>query len=282
MLNNLNILSEVSPRGDALCLLDADYLAYLVGGVSQNKQRDEKIIGQEYVCVNEEKDTWVYVDPIHLVHWRIDNEIEKIKRDLFTTEIEVWLTPEHGNFREKVAVSKKYKGQRSKIKPYWQKECREYMLRLGAFMSVDCEADDMVCTRQRECMQEGRPSIITGPDKDLLNMYGDHWNPTKKKRTWVTWEEAAFNFYGQMITGDPVDNIPGIKGRGKVLNEILLKESDNLEDYIELVMEAYIDNNHTMAYFLEQGRLLHMRRKIGEMWSIDYDWEEGYRELNQY
>ena len=44
----------------------------------------------------------------------------------------------------------------------------------------------------------------------------------------------------------------------------------------EEVLLAYEGRGHDMKYFLEQGQLLHMRRREGEMWHIDYDWEEGY------
>lgn len=284
----LNTAPEVAPRGASpLLLLDADYLAYMVGGISQSKDKDPSVTDQEYVCNDKDRDLWVWVDPIDLVHWRVDNEIEKIKDRFQTTSMEVWLTPDEGNFRYSVAVSRPYKGKRSSVRPVRYGTIRNYLLEVhGAQVADGCEADDMVCTRQMDCFRDGTRSVIVGPDKDLKCMFGAHYNPRKDIEEWITWEEAALNFYGQMITGDTVDNIPGCPGRGVVYWQKILNRCEHLtgwplvETIADEVREAYRSKGMDFDYFNEQADLLHMRRRLNEEWYDDYHWSDGY--VDQY
>ncbi len=289
---------EVAPRGAVpLILLDADYLAYMIGGISQAADRNPDTKGQRHICVDEETDRWVWVDPIELVHWRIDNEIDKLKDKFGSDSIEVWLTPHEGNFRYDVAVSRPYKSGRSSPRPFYYQAIREHLLHSHqATVALGCEADDMVCTRQMDVFLKGSTdSVIVGPDKDLKCMFGRHYDPRKDIEEWITWEKAALNFYGQMITGDSVDSIPGCKGRGPKFWEGLKADfeheydimpltiqasQDLIQNLHESVWQAYYTKGHDMAYFLEQANLLHMRRTIQESWHVDYDWERGYLSIN--
>lgn len=275
---------EVAPRGADLCLLlDADYLAYMVGGISQSKDRNWDIKGQERVCLDEEKDVWVWADPLPLIEWRVDNEIDKLKDRLQSDNIEVWLTPDEGNFRYEVAQTRAYKSGRTGIRPYHYQAVRDYLLSVHqAEVAVECEADDMVATRQMDHFKKLEKSVIVSNDKDLKGMFGRIYIPRTDELSWITWEEAALHFYGQMITGDSVDSIPGCKGRGpKFWDKIVsmyshMSGEELVYNISEEVLLAYEDKGHDHNYFIEQGQLLHMRRDYHEMWHPDYDWEEGY------
>jgi len=268
---------------DVLLLVDSDFIPYMIGNISQNDVRPAGIQGQELVCVDEDNDKWQWLDPHDLVMWRVDNEIDKLKDKYRTDNVEVWLTPNgKENFRYEVAVSRPYKSGRTSPRPIYYDKIREHLLHTHqGKMAVGCEADDMVCTRQYSVMQEGGDSIIVGKDKDLRCMFGRHYHPGHDEETWLTWQEAAFNFYGQMITGDSVDSIPGCKGRGPAFFNTLKKQvRGDVEALHEAVCDAYERKGHDLQYFLEQARLLHMRRREGEMWNMDYDWEEGYVDIN--
>jgi len=265
---------------DSLILVDADYLCYLIGAISQDKRQDQDIQDQEFVCIDTEKDSWVWADPIELVHWKVDNELDKLKDRFFSDNIEVWLTPHVGNFRYDIAVSKPYKSARNSVKPYHYKTVRQYMMdEHGAEVALGCEADDMVCTRQMDSFLTGSAdSVIVGPDKDLQNMFGLHYDPRKDIEKWLTWEQSATHFYTQMITGDSVDSIPGLPGRGiKHVEHLLSLANGDTEVFINMVHESYYEKGYDEPYFLEQGQLLHMRRRVDEMWDFDYDWEYGYQ-----
>lgn len=285
MIGALYTAPEVSPRGDSLLLIDADYLAYMIGGISQSKDKDNTTKGQQYVCLDEETDRYVWVDPIELVHWRVDNELDKIKDSKRSDNSELWLTPSSGNFRVELAVTKPYKGGRSSVRPYHYQAIRDYLVSSHqAQVAEGCEADDMVCTRQMDSFNEGKTdSIIVGIDKDLLCMFGNHYNPRKDEHVWMTWWESAIKFYGQMITGDQVDAIPGCRGRGIAFwNKILSAHDGNprargkVQAIALDVISAYQGKGHDFEYILEQGNLLHMRREIDQAWDINFDWEKGY------
>lgn len=264
---------------ESLLLIDSDYFAYMVGAISQSPTRDTDIRDQEYVCIDEDTETMAWVDPLPLVHWRIDNEFDKIKDTLQSDNIEPWLTPDKGNFRTEVAVSRPYKGGRTGRRPYHYQAIRDYMVHThGAKMAVGCEADDMVCTRQMEMFikDRGHESIIVGVDKDLFCMFGAHFNPRKEELYILDWQDSATEFYYQMIVGDRTDNIPGCKGRGEAFFDKLNQRCSTIEDLAMGVYDAYMEKGHDDDYFVEQGQLLHMRRFEGEMWHPYYPWEYGY------
>lgn len=72
------------------------------------------------------------------------------------------------------------------------------------------ETDDYVAS----FIKQTPDSFIVSPDKDLLGLEGNHYNP--KKNEWVyTADSAAINnFWCSMICGDTVDNIKGLPGKG--------------------------------------------------------------------
>ena len=67
-------------------------------------------------------------------------------------------------------------------------------------------------------------------------------------------------FYSQMLTGDSVDNIPGLRGCGPAKAYKVLKDCKNEQDLFEAVQweyEAQLKDDW-QEYMLEQGQLLWM------------------------
>ena len=269
-------------------LLDADYLSYMIGFICQSKEKDESVSGQ----IQEDDGMWVY--PIDLVKYKVDHEIDKLK-DKFASDImQCYLTPLSGNFRNALGSdTHPYKGGRSSTKPHRYDDIRSHLMEShGATMMDTLEADDVVAIRQRECHRDGIPSVIISNDKDLLGMYGYNFNPRTKYLHWRDPCDAAYNFYMQMVTGDRVDNIPGIPGVGpkgwkKVIDIINDNFHTGLSDfdpneYINYlhrtVMEMYLDKNCTVDYIVKQGQMLHMKRDANENWNLYYDYYAGYNE----
>jgi 5'-3' exonuclease len=71
-------------------------------------------------------------------------------------------------------------------------------------------------------------------------------------------------FYKQVLTGDRVDNIPGLKGIGDKKAEKILGEAKTEQDLFTAVLAAYDDDILRMT---EMAQLLWIRRKEGEMWT---------------
>ena len=169
-----------------------------------------------------------------------------------------------GNFRDDIYPQ--YKGHRDPMsRPIHEKEIREYLLGRGAIVVNKEEVDDRVSWLQ--CAAERETTSIVSVDKDLNNTAGWHYNYDNNVEYLITPAEADLNFWRQMVTGDRTDNIPGIKGCGKVRAATMLPEELPYPDMEEIVWEAYQAAGHDVDYFTLQGRLLWMRRKQNEMWT---------------
>ena len=167
------------------------------------------------------------------------------------------------NFRNEVAVTAPYKGNRKAAKPKHYDLLRDYMQKSWGFVMIeDQEADDAIGIAAYE-HQVGEYCICS-IDKDLDMLRGDHFNFVKNERYFITEEQGIKNFYKQILMGDRVDNIIGIKGIGTVKAERLLKECKSEKEMYLTVLEAYDGNEERV---LENGRLLWIRRQSNQMWT---------------
>jgi 5'-3' exonuclease len=66
-----------------------------------------------------------------------------------------------------------------------------------------------------------------------------------------------------LLTGDGVDNIPGLKGIGPKKAAKILKDCVTEQELYKAVLEAYDGN---VEYLTEQGQLLWLRREKGQLW----------------
>lgn len=167
------------------------------------------------------------------------------------------------NFRTEIAKTAPYKGNRKAPKPKHYDALREYLLKDWEFELVEGqEADDAIGIRAYELDPE-EFSICT-IDKDLDMIRGNHYNFVKDLFYDVTEEEALFNFYKQILTGDRVDNIIGLKGIGDVKAKRILEECKSEKEMYLAVLEAYEGNEERV---LENAQLLWIRREVNQVWS---------------
>lgn len=167
------------------------------------------------------------------------------------------------NYRHDIAKTVPYKGNRVLEKPRHLGIIREYMISAWAFsVQEEQEADDAVSIRAYELGEEDY--IICSIDKDLNNVRGWHYDFGKNIKYHVTEEQALKNFYTQLLTGDRVDNVPGLKGIGPKKAEKILDGCSTEEELYKAVLEAY-DNN--VEYLTEQGQLLWLRREKNQLWT---------------
>ena len=221
-------------------LIDADYLIYGVGFASE--EDSEKFAKSRLV---ETLEDLVY---IHL------------KADSY----EAFLTGKN-NYRYEIAKTVPYKGNRKDAKkPKHYDALRDCMItRLGAVVVDGQEADDEVAIRMTK---EPDQYLLVGVDKDLRQIPGWHHNPVKAKTEYINDFEAYKNFATQLLTGDRVDNIPGLLGVGPVKAAKTLKEAKTKEELLRAVWKVYQEKEHGIEYLTEQGQLLWLRRYEGELW----------------
>jgi len=182
--------------------------------------------------------------------------------DLEVDDYEGWLTDGSNNYRRKIAKTLPYKGQRSTDKPVHYEAIRDYLQSNWGFkMETEQEADDAIGIRATELAGEG---IICTIDKDLDNIPGPHYNFVKRIRYDVSEQQAIRNFYRQILTGDRIDNVEGLKGIGPVKADRILGEGTySVQDLYRRVVEAYGGDTERV---IENARLLWIRTKPNEIW----------------
>lgn len=172
-----------------------------------------------------------------------------------------------GNFREKIATIKPYKGNRDpNHKPKYYKEIREYLVkRYRAEVVEGMEADDMLGITQWKFPDKS--TVICSIDKDLKMIPGYHFNPRTQQFFYQTIDEANMFFLWQMMVGDATDNIPGINGIGpKKADKVIEKAQGNFDIVRSVVQDMYQKQygDKWQAAWDEVAQLLWMRRKEGE------------------
>lgn len=235
--------------------------------------------------------------PWPFIQSRIQGRIDKIVQDTEADEYQLYLTSDDkSNFRYDIATIREYKGNRKDVeKPYWYTHIRNFLVDYrGAIEVFGQEADDAISIAQYkdyyrckkiedssdifEDLRSGfiyaaelTDTVICSKDKDLLMVPGYHYNWAKPEEG-VWWQDeipALRSFYCQLVTGDPVDNIPGLYGVGaksKLIADIKCMDSEC--DMLNRVYEEYVKRFGAYAeqFITENGRLLWMRRKEGELW----------------
>lgn len=224
----------ISSELPKVALIDADVIVYRVAFASEEEEED--------ICLARAKE---------LI-------FEIVYTELNCDDYKAYITG-RGNFREVVATTAPYKGNRKDFqRPKHYHALREYLQRLGAELVEGQEADDAIAIQA----QEGHYWIVS-IDKDFDQVPGWHYNFVKKEKYYVTEEEGLRNFYTQILTGDRVDNIIGIKGIGPVKAEKILKDCTTEREYYDACVKAYDGN---IARVTENGVLLWLRRYPNQLW----------------
>ena len=223
---------------NATALIDGDILVYRVG-FSTNEPDEEKFAIS-----------------------RMGNFVDRLIRLEGIETYEGYLTGKN-NYRSEIATEQAYKGNRKDArKPVHYDSLREYLISKWGFTVVDGqEADDAMGIKAYELPEDS--SCIMTIDKDLDMIRGWHYNFVKEDLYYVTEKEAIKNFYIQILTGDRVDNIPGIKGIGPVKARKILENCTTEKSLFKAVSEKY---DHDIDKLTERGRLLWIRRKEKQLW----------------
>ena len=145
------------------------------------------------------------------------------------------------------------------------------------------EADDMIATVTHLAKEKGYKVRVVSHDKDLYQLIDDDRVTIVDaiKRKSVN-EDACFEKYGvtpkqfidyQSILGDSADNVPGVRGIGKVGAEKLLKEFGSLDNIYENIEKITGANQKKLIESKEQAymskQLVTLRHDVFE--SIDFE-----------
>jgi 5'-3' exonuclease len=127
--------------------------------------------------------------------------------------------------------------------------CKEIAAALGVVVLADAkyEADDLIGSALMALRMAGFRSVIVSADKDFAQLIGDddeQWDPQRnqrwdahgvKTRLGVRPEQVADYL---ALTGDSVDNIPGVPGIGPKTAAVLLHHFGTLDALLERAEEV--------------------------------------------
>jgi DNA polymerase-1 len=180
-------------------------------------------------------------------------------------DYKVFLTGK-GNYRNTLATTAPYKGNRPKEKPEHLDTVRDYLRDYHpSVVSSGEEADDLIAI---EATQRGNDCVICSIDKDLDQIPGRHYNFVKDLHYTVSPRQGLVFFYSQILTGDRVDNVVGIKGIGPAKAMKALSGCKTELKLFEKCVEMYQGDT---ARVIENGKLLWLRRYESEIWTPPTD-----------
>jgi hypothetical protein len=179
-----------------------------------------------------------------------------------------------GNFRKEIQQTfLNYKGKR-RDKPDNYLECRDYVAKkYKPIMVPNYEADDTASVEAFKYIKNKQLYMLITLDKDWKTIGGLFYNLLYNNLSAVSKVEGIEFFHQQLLTGDAVDNIPGIEGVGPVKANKILKNK-SLNEQFEAVIKAY--KKHYPEDFLSRlnvmGTMLYLIKdfKDHSQWSIEY------------
>lgn len=175
------------------------------------------------------------------------------------------------NFRDEVAVTAPYKGNRDRsTRPQHLKAVRQRLIDVwGAVVVEGIEADDAIATAVTEAARQGEEDIILSLDKDFDQVPGVRYNFVTKEYITIDPWEAVQNLYKQILTGDVTDNIIGADGIGAIGADDLIHGCTT-----ELDMWLICVDQLGLIRAIENGWLVYLRRGLHDVFkapSFDID-----------
>lgn len=166
-------------------------------------------------------------------------------------------------FRHEIATHAPYKGNRPSSPEWytrWSGPMKTHLRDEWDFTVVhNIEADDAVSI----CSYEYENSIISGADKDLKQIPGNHFNIRTHTFSHVDEIDGLRFKYKQMLIGDDTDNIKGCKGVGPKTADKVLDRCSTKVEMIRAVRDLFVSKHgfYGIQLFLETHRLVSMLHK---------------------
>jgi hypothetical protein len=272
-------------------IIDADSLVYQAGFVVEHTFYDISTKGGKLIHTFEGKakvNEWLKehgkkesdfsiesrkeVQPVEVAFSILDNQLKGIQQTFQAEQALIYLTDDRSgyNFRDYVAMQRKYKDRPANTRPLYYDALRKHLVeKHHAYVITGFEADDAVAMQAWSTIyHEDVETVLVSIDKDLRMVPGRHYNPTKKTLDHVTPKQALHNFYVQLLTGDTTDTVPGLPRIGPKKAEDVYKDCDDEGDYFTTAYQLYKKafGEAGLMVMIEQARLLWMLRWPGDVW----------------
>jgi len=224
-------------------IVDADIVAYKLSTVSEKPIRWEN-------------DVWtLHSDETECIVM-IKDYFDNLKEQTECTKI-VCAFSDKNNFRTSILPDYKLNRINTR-KPLTLKFCKDYIYKnYNGYSKPNLEADDIIGILATSDIINGA-KIICSEDKDLDQVEGLHYNPSSREFYRISIQQADYNFYFQVLTGDQSDNYKGCPTVGAVKAARVLANSKN---YWQSVVETYEENKLTEEDALVQARVAKILKK---------------------
>ncbi|MBS0432675.1 MAG: exodeoxyribonuclease IX [Proteobacteria bacterium] len=188
--------------------------------------------------------------PVNAVHGFTRFLLEFIERARPTHALAAFDISLAGSFRN--ALYPAYKANREPAPPELKRQfeyCREIAAALGFCVLADAayEADDLIGSAQAALRKHGFRSVIVSADKDfgqLLDAGDEQWDYARNLRWDASGVHAKLGVQAKQVvdflalTGDAVDNIPGVPGIGPRTAAALLAHFGTLDELLARLGEV--------------------------------------------
>ena len=234
-----------------ILLIDADSLVFASCYRKRDTPEDEKY----YTEISDSRN-------------KFDDQFMAIVNDLeekYTIDKVITFNGSKGNFRK--LLSKKYKANRKKqeLPPLLHPMHNYVKQQYDSIFGYGVETDDMVARYWFNLTQQfGRDDVcIVSIDKDYRQfpalIYNYHYK--HKEILDISEEQAMYNFYEQMVTGDTADNVNYFKGKGKRFGEKYFVDCETKYQYTRKLYELFKTNYKSKARekYIECYNLLKLR-----------------------
>lgn len=252
-------------------LIDGDIILYEIGFAAEAAW---KHIQAESRDDSGDPPPWNFVEEI------LENRLANIKAVAGATMGEIYYFTGSSNFRTSIARTAPYK-ERPGNKPFHYYNVRAFLHGTRDCITVEgLEADDCLAI---EATRNPETTIICSRDKDLRQVVANHYSwelgnqpqfgPMKVEgfgelmlssdgKKVIGWGDKFFYF--QLLTGDPVDTIPGIPKMGPKTALKLLQRVQTHEEALDVCKEQYkrAYGLYWPEVMLEQGQLLWIVREL--------------------
>jgi len=133
------------------------------------------------------------------------------------------------------------------------------------------EADDLVRIWHEEEAAKGNITVIATVDKDLQCIASNHYLIHHDKMIQVDEETANIHYWTQVLTGDSVDNIRGIKGIGPKKAAGILEGATSHEERCQKVVDKYYEvyGDTWETEVMHNGVLIHILKTRDDWFTIE-------------
>ena len=150
-------------------------------------------------------------------------------------------------------------------------QLREQLLEEGLVVPADgMEADDLVRIWAEEHKAAGKKFVVVSVDKDLQCIPGHHYLIHRAELIHRSEDWADNHYWTQILTGDSVDNIKGIRGIGPKKAEKILTGSKTSKERKQRVIDTYFEvyGATWKEEMIHTGTLIHIMRTPTDMFAL--------------